>query len=79
MPNQHPFLSECVPHAGYPEFGNEMNKTGRPIVYSCSWPAYWDEAAGLPDYPSIQKHCNLWRNYGDIQVNINGVQCSLQK
>ena len=25
---------------GYPEFGGYLNKTGRPIVYSCSWPAY---------------------------------------
>jgi len=50
---------------GYPEFGMYLNKTGRPMVYSCSWPAYWENE--LPDYPSIQKHCNLWRNYGDIQ------------
>ena len=26
--------------AGYPEFGMYLNKTKRPIVYSCSWPAY---------------------------------------
>ena len=25
---------------GYPEFGRYLNKTGRPMVYSCSWPAY---------------------------------------
>ncbi|KAK9510847.1 hypothetical protein O3M35_005546 [Rhynocoris fuscipes] len=28
---------------GYPEFGRFLNKTGRPIVYSCSWPAYLEE------------------------------------
>lgn len=27
----------------YPELGDALNATGRPIVYSCSWPAY------LPD------------------------------
>ena len=26
--------------AGYPEFGMYLNKTKRPMVYSCSWPAY---------------------------------------
>ena len=25
---------------GYPEFGLYLNKTKRPMVYSCSWPAY---------------------------------------
>nr|CAD7205319.1 unnamed protein product [Timema douglasi] len=25
---------------GYPEFGMYLNRTGRPMVYSCSWPAY---------------------------------------
>ena len=25
---------------GYPEFGYLLNQTGRPIVYSCSWPFY---------------------------------------
>ncbi|XP_044735431.1 alpha-N-acetylgalactosaminidase-like [Chrysoperla carnea] len=48
---------------GYPEFGKYLNETGRPIVYSCSWPAYEDES----DYEAISKTCNLWRNYGDIQ------------
>ena len=51
--------------SGYPEFGKHLNETGRPIVYSCSWPAYWGDR--LPNYPLIQKSCNLWRNYGDIQ------------
>ena len=27
-------------HLGYPEFGRLLNATGRPMVYSCSWPAY---------------------------------------
>ncbi|XP_045483983.1 alpha-N-acetylgalactosaminidase [Pieris rapae] len=48
---------------GYPEFGRLMNESGRPMVYSCSWPAY----QGKPDYKSIREHCNLWRNTFDIQ------------
>lgn len=31
---------------GYPEFGRLLNKTGRPMVYSCSWPVY-QEVKGL--------------------------------
>ena len=43
-----------------------MNETGRPMVYSCSWPAYQTDHM-VPDYKSIAKHCNLWRNWDDIQ------------
>lgn len=25
---------------GYPKFSRALNKTGHPIVFSCSWPAY---------------------------------------
>jgi len=28
---------------GYPEFGALLNKTGRPMIYSCSWPDYQRE------------------------------------
>jgi len=49
---------------GYPEFGSYLNKTGRPMVYSCSWPAY--QIGDHPNYPAIAEHCNLWRNFDDI-------------
>jgi len=49
---------------GYPQFGSYLNKTGRPMVYSCSWPAY--QIGQHPDYASIAEHCNLWRNFDDI-------------
>lgn len=29
-----------MPVLGYPQFGALLNKTGRPMIYSCSWPAY---------------------------------------
>ncbi|XP_050428118.1 alpha-N-acetylgalactosaminidase-like [Adelges cooleyi] len=51
---------------GYPEFGKHLNNTGRPMVYSCSWPAYQEEKGMLINYASMAKHCNLWRNYDDI-------------
>ncbi|RMX37256.1 hypothetical protein pdam_00011398 [Pocillopora damicornis] len=52
---------------GYPKFAKALNKTGRPIVFSCSWPAYQVFMGMKPNYKKIAKHCNLWRNYGDIQ------------
>lgn len=52
---------------GYPKFSRALNKTGRPIVFSCSWPAYQVFMNITPNYEKIGKHCNLWRNYADIQ------------
>nr|XP_057912665.1 alpha-N-acetylgalactosaminidase [Doryrhamphus excisus] len=52
---------------GYPQMSKALNATGRPIGYSCSWPAY---QGGLPpkvNYSQLGEICNLWRNYGDIQ------------
>ncbi|XP_030067331.1 alpha-N-acetylgalactosaminidase [Microcaecilia unicolor] len=52
---------------GYPKMSAALNATGRPIAYSCSWPAY---EGGLPpkvNYTLLGDICNLWRNYGDIQ------------
>ncbi|KAJ8718023.1 hypothetical protein PYW07_005953 [Mythimna separata] len=53
--------------AGYPSFGKLLNETGRSILYSCSWPAYQEDAKMLPDYGSIAEHCNMWRNWDDIE------------
>ncbi|XP_072218300.1 alpha-N-acetylgalactosaminidase [Leuresthes tenuis] len=52
---------------GYPLMSKALNATGRPMGYSCSWPAY---QGGLPpkvNYTQLGEICNLWRNYGDIQ------------
>lgn len=58
---------------GYPLMSKALNATGRPIAYSCSWPAY---QGGLPpkvNYTQLGEICNLWRNYGDIQDSWNSV------
>ncbi|XP_049876962.1 alpha-N-acetylgalactosaminidase-like [Pectinophora gossypiella] len=55
----------------YPDFGKLLNRTGRPIMYSCSWPAYTDY--NKTDYASIAKHCNIWRNYDDIDNSWSSV------
>ncbi|XP_058424223.1 alpha-N-acetylgalactosaminidase isoform X1 [Diceros bicornis minor] len=52
---------------GYPKMAAALNATGRPIAFSCSWPAY---EGGLPpkvNYSMLADICNLWRNYDDIQ------------
>ncbi|XP_028808856.1 alpha-N-acetylgalactosaminidase-like [Denticeps clupeoides] len=58
---------------GYPLMTKALNATGRPIGYSCSWPAY---QGGLPpkvNYTLLGEICNLWRNYGDIQDSWDSV------
>ncbi|XP_055046661.2 alpha-N-acetylgalactosaminidase [Misgurnus anguillicaudatus] len=58
---------------GYPMMSKALNATGRPIAYSCSWPAY---QGGLPpkvNYTVLGEICNLWRNYGDIQDSWDSV------
>jgi len=52
---------------GYPEFGRLLNETGRPMVYSCSWPFYQELNGMMPNYEALKEHCNLWRNWDDIQ------------
>ena len=55
----------------YPELSRALNATGRPIVYSCSWPAYLDPDYGEANDAEVLKElaeiCNLWRNWDDIQ------------
>lgn len=61
---------------GYIEFGRQMNATGRPIMYSCSWPAYFEyyrTPNTVPDYDILVKTCNLWRNYVDIDDSYESV------
>lgn len=61
------YSNATAKRAGYPLMGKALNATGRPIAYSCSWPAY---LGGLPpkvNYTELEVLCNLWRNYGDIQ------------
>ncbi|XP_072524835.1 alpha-N-acetylgalactosaminidase-like [Salminus brasiliensis] len=60
-------------HRGYPLMSKALNATGRPIAYSCSWPAY---RGGLPpsvNYTLLGEICNLWRNYDDIEDSWNSV------
>ena len=58
---------------GYPQFGIYLNKTNRPMVYSCSWPAYQVDSKMEPNYKLIAQYCNLWRNYDDIDDTFDSV------
>lgn len=47
---------------------------GRPILYSCSWPAYLIAWQGLKaNFSIIKKECNLWRTFWDIHDNWDSV------
>lgn len=55
---------------GFRRMGAALNASGRPITYSCSWPAYLgDDEAGKPFAEMIAMGCNLWRNWHDIQCS----------
>ena len=59
---------------GFPQFGAALLATGRPMVYQCEWPLYQGSHGIKPNYTAIRKHCNLWRNFDDIQDNWDVVQ-----
>lgn len=63
--------------AGYSKFGRFLNATGRPMVYSCSWPYYQHVKGMLPNYTAIAENCNLWRNFDDIQDSWRSVSSIL--
>uniref|UniRef100_A0AAR5Q4V7 Alpha-galactosidase n=1 Tax=Dendroctonus ponderosae TaxID=77166 RepID=A0AAR5Q4V7_DENPD len=65
-------LDGCYAHPsemdrGYPEFGFYLNRTGRGMICSCSWPVYQIYAGMAPNFTSIIQSCNMWRNFDDIQ------------
>lgn len=55
---------------GYPLMGAALQQSGRPIVYSCSWPAYLGSNESIKPYDEMVRiGCNLWRNWDDIQCS----------
>ena len=51
----------------YIHMGDALNKTKRPILYSCSWPDYIRTEPAKVNYSMTAQHCNIWRMYNDIQ------------
>merc|ERR1712130_146788 len=59
----------------YPAMGTALQKSGRDIVYSCSWPAYIGRNESIKPYDAmIAAGCNLWRNYRDISNNFRSLE-----
>lgn len=58
---------------GYPLMSKALNATGRPIVYSCSWPVYIGSLPPEVNYTLLGEICHLWRNFDDIQDSWDSV------
>jgi hypothetical protein len=58
--------------AAYEHMGAALNASGRPILYSCSWPFYVDQ--GSLNWTAVRDTCNLWRVNGDIQDSWRSLQ-----
>ena len=65
--------TEEILNPAYEFLGAEMNKTDRPILYSCSWPDYLRGAGIDVNYTMIAEHCNIWRMFDDIQDSFDSV------
>jgi len=50
-----------------PLMENALNQTGRPILFSCSWPAYENDENMTTNWDLVVEKCNLWRAFGDIE------------
>ncbi|KAI5644696.1 alpha galactosidase A domain-containing protein [Phthorimaea operculella] len=68
------FVEEDYLDGAYTSLGHWLNVTGRPMVYSCSWPYYKKFTHKHEfDFNKIVPVCNLWRNFHDIFVNWGNV------
>ena len=63
----------------YPAMSYFLNKTGRPMLYSCSWPAYALEKDNYTYYEYLPPYCNLWRNWDDIEANWKSIKSIINK
>ena len=55
---------------GYPAMGDALVAGERDIVFSCEWAAsFGHNESAKPFDQFAAAHCNLWRNYRDIQCN----------
>ncbi|XP_077466518.1 alpha-galactosidase A [Stigmatopora argus] len=61
---------------GYVNMSRALNRTGRPILYSCEWPLHkW--RSQTPNYTAISQTCNQWRNFVDIYDSWSSVKSIL--
>ena len=62
--------THAVMDPAYEFMGASLNATGRPILYSCSWPFYIPN----PNWTSVAATCNMWRFSPDIQDSWQSLQ-----
>lgn len=59
------YSNNTIYNTTYPAFGKALNKTGRPILYICSWPNNdaFSHHGENPDIlnPTVKHVCNQWR------------------
>ncbi|CAG9135064.1 unnamed protein product [Plutella xylostella] len=61
------FIKADYLNTGYIDLSRTLNKTGRPILYTCSWPYYIQFIENkMVNFEPIVEHCNLFRTYHDI-------------
>ncbi|KAI8423793.1 hypothetical protein MSG28_012807 [Choristoneura fumiferana] len=61
------FVENTYLDTAYIKLGHHLNKTGRPMVFSCSWPYYKKFIHHTnADLEQVAHYCNLWRNYHDV-------------
>lgn len=59
---------------GYPAMSLFLNKTGRPILFSCEWPYGELQQHLSSDYGPVRKYCNIWRNFWDVSDSWDSIQ-----
>lgn len=64
---------------GYPEFGRLLNRTGRPMVYSCSWPVYQEEKGIMVNHQKF-RHQSLQNKYFpmNFEAKLRSIENALQ-
>ncbi|KAM9835710.1 alpha-galactosidase A isoform 1-T1 [Syngnathus typhle] len=61
---------------GYINMSKALNRTGRPILYSCEWPLY-EWPFQKPNYNTIAETCNQWRNFADVYDSWSSIKSIL--
>ena len=59
--------THAVLDPAYRFMGQQLNATGRPVLYSCSWPDYLRTGGAAVNFSDVAEHCNLWRFYDDVE------------
>jgi hypothetical protein len=55
----------------YSSLSEVLNNTGRPILFSCSWPAYAPDNCENPEeMETLKRIANLYRNFDDIADSV---------